>query len=518
MAGHLFVIKGDLKKLACDAWALPTDDGGHVTAYFADAVGLEAAGWVPQRLEPGWVTKPFELDERIWLLNIGGFADTPAKQYADRAVKFVRQAASKLGSRNKHSRSKPLVAVNVVGSGEGGHGDEKGSIFRELVPALSAVVAEEKVECDVVLVAWNEGAYSAAQRVRRELLEGHPGAGWDELDENALATATRLAGEARRNRLVLFLGAGISASAGLPGWVGLLEALANDVGLDETQLQRLKAFDIRDQAEILSTWSAAKGEDLNAKVAKLLNGEGRYSLAHGLLASLSVAESVTTNFDQLFESACTAWDGAQLSVLPYQSASAGSPWLLKLHGSVHARDSITLTRTDYRNLTERYGALLGLVQALLFTRHMLFVGYSLSDEDFHEVVRQVRFARAGSTESQGEKFGTVVTLFDNPLLEILWPDMEITPVKAENEKPTPADLEEAGRRFEIFLDRLCLEAADLDRHLLDPAYKEMLDGSELELRAALDELQKRIGSVAASPTKEKIEELLRGFGTRAETT
>ncbi|MDA8374229.1 MAG: hypothetical protein M0Z91_08315 [Actinomycetota bacterium] len=40
----------------------------------------------------------------------------------------------------------------------------------------------------------------------------------------------------------------------------------------------------------------------------------------------------------------------------------------------------------------------------------------------------------------------------------------------------------------------------------------------LALRATLDELQKRIGSVTASPTKEKIEELQRGFRTRAETT
>jgi len=36
--GHLFIINGDVQKLACDAWLLPTDEYLTVTPSFADAI------------------------------------------------------------------------------------------------------------------------------------------------------------------------------------------------------------------------------------------------------------------------------------------------------------------------------------------------------------------------------------------------------------------------------------------------------------------------------------------------
>lgn len=43
-------------------------------------------------------------------------------------------------------------------------------------------------------------------------------------------------------------------------------------------------------------------------------------------------------------------------------------------------------------LTDQFhrGALYGIVQALLVTKHLLFIGYSLSDEDFHELADEIR--------------------------------------------------------------------------------------------------------------------------------
>jgi len=38
--GHLFVIQGDVTKLRCDAWLLPTDAVFEVTEAFRPAFGL----------------------------------------------------------------------------------------------------------------------------------------------------------------------------------------------------------------------------------------------------------------------------------------------------------------------------------------------------------------------------------------------------------------------------------------------------------------------------------------------
>ena len=80
----------------------------------------------------------------------------------------------------------------------------------------------------------------------------------------------------------------------------------------------------------------------------------RYSLTHGLLASLGTRENVTTNYDTLFEAALET-PGRGCTVLPYQPAVAGTSWLLKLHGSIDRPEHMVLTREDYLSLPGRSG-------------------------------------------------------------------------------------------------------------------------------------------------------------------
>lgn len=154
-------------------------------------------------------------------------------------------------------------------------------------------------------------------------------------------------------------------------------------------------------------------------IAAKLSATQTYSLAHGLLASLPSKEAVTTNFDVLFEQACKIAD-ADIAVLPENPRATEGRWLLKLHGGVDDPERMVLTRSDYLEMPRRYGALMGLVQGLLMLRKMVFIGYSLSDEDFHELVDEVRSARAGATEIVR---GTVLSLAEDPLHKQLWGTM-----------------------------------------------------------------------------------------------
>ena len=54
---------------------------------------------------------------------------------------------------------------------------------------------------------------------------------WDELEPSLKAQAERLADLAKRGLLVLFLGSGISAGAGMPVWTTLLNLLAKRSGM-----------------------------------------------------------------------------------------------------------------------------------------------------------------------------------------------------------------------------------------------------------------------------------------------
>ena len=66
--------------------------------------------------------------------------------------------------------------------------------------------------------------------------------------------------------------------------------------------------------------------------------------------------------------------------------------------------SIVLSRDDYLRFEGEGVALAGIVQAMVLTRHMLFVGYSLSDDNFHRLVHQVRTAIGSQERPVGRSF------------------------------------------------------------------------------------------------------------------
>jgi hypothetical protein len=147
--------------------------------------------------------------------------------------------------------------------------------------------------------------------------------------------------------------------------------------------------------------------------------------------------------------------------------------LLKLHGCIRPerRDDIVLTRADYLSLGEHRATLTGLVQALMVTRHMLFVGFGLGDDHLHAVVHDVR--RALGRERPG-KLGTALVLENDRLLEELWrDDLDFVVM----DRPAP----QAARRLELFLDHLLLLSTTSDRHLFDPSFVGILSQQELRL-------------------------------------
>ena len=77
-----------------------------------------------------------------------------------------------------------------------------------------------------------------------------------------------------------------------------------------------------------------------------------------------------------------------------------------------------MTREDCLRFEERRAALAGIVQALLVTRHMLFVGFDLQDDNFHRIADAIRkvMTRPGN-DGKRARLGTVVSVTENRLLQ-----------------------------------------------------------------------------------------------------
>ena len=354
MGGHLFIIDGDLTKIACDAILIPTDAVFSITKHWRSFL-TETGHWgeVDDLIDRGWgrsnmvPLSPQDKNPRIWLGNIGQAGDTTDFSVFAPKVKHFIDAAIEEHQRNSdikriYNWSRPRLALPVIGTGHGGGAKKKGNLILGLVGTLEELVRRLEFDADIVLVTYGQKHYAAAQRARRELLTSDDNESirshWRFEDEpkdmSLIESAKSLAAEAIDSQLVLFLGAGVSAGAGLPTWPGLLKTIAKGVNFETGK--RFAKLDYRDQATILKRQLEMQNKSLGKSVAEELT-QRYYSLADGLLSSLPSREAVTTNYDDLFE---TAWStaGRKVAILPNQPARPNGRWLLKLHGCITRPD------------------------------------------------------------------------------------------------------------------------------------------------------------------------------------
>lgn len=514
MSGHVFVVRGDLRALVCDAWLLPTDQSLYVSEHWAHGLGGVEPSPPDDWGDEG--RRAFPLPDVPpgrpvpWLVNVGRTPGTPVEWYMDGVRQFLEAAAASLHGRARlHDRAKPLLGLPLVGTGQGGAGRVAGEVASTLLDLLREASCE--LDVDIVLVTASAPAFAAAQARRRTTVRpGHevPGALGDRARELGI--------EAARGGLVVFLGAGISAGAGIPLWDGLLDRLASEGGFDDDERAALRHLNALDRARIIERRLAADGIRIDDRVVAHVAAD-HVSLAHTLLAALPVAEFATTNYDALFERACAA-AGRPVAVLPYEPVSGHTRWLLKMHGSVDHPEDIVLTREDHLRYSERRAALAGIVQALLVTRHMLFTGFSLQDENFHRLVHDVRNA-IGESRRHGARtgFGTALVLRPEPFLKELWAaDLQV--LTLENEDAADEESRRNGaRRMEIFLDQMLLAATSSVEHLLDSTFEGVLTPPEREVRDALCAMKQRVPEQARTgPVWERVARFLQDLGDPAE--
>ena len=561
MPGHLFIVQGDLTRLACDAWLLPTGRGLQIRGIWLNnapdeftRLGSGAFGprdnpnahrltWYFEgrlRTPAGWQdrsVRSFEIEEwptegdvaRPWATQVVVDPSWGVDQIAERvtqgARQFVQHAAAALKERGKPAafgRHRHLLALPVIATGHGGGWASAGAILRELVPLLIDEV--RRIDADVALVTFTDDQFAAAHHARQKLVEGdgveqH----WSGLSPALMDTGRNLAARAVEGKLVLFVGAGVSKCAGLPDWQELLERLAGEAGFGDAEKQALKELPDVDQARLIQERleRVAPGQEPGRTLAEAICDQvetDRYGLTHALLGSLPVTAAVTANYDTLLERASSA-AGYPTAILPYESTEGKRRWLLKMHGCVTQPNDIVLTREDFMRYAESRGALAAIVQAMLITHHMLFVGFSLRDDNFLRIadeVRKVMRRRSSDRLSSPRAFGTALLLNPTSLIQSLWrEDIACVGIDGGQEHDLQTRMRIAASQLEVLLDYVLFESNKSVGHLLDDRYGHLLNDDEARLKQQVLNLQAAATPEMRSlPAWGHVADLLRKLGGR----
>ena len=192
-----------------------------------------------------------------------------------------------------------------------------------------------------------------------------------------------LARAVRQRQAILFVGAGLSMSVGLPSWREFIEHMISELDLDP-QSEIGQDFTYQTLAEYYRITQGSIGPlrswmDRNWSVAE---DKVRGSEAHRLIVELDFPIIYTTNYDNNLEVAFRLHGRDYVKVANARDVAkmdAGCTQIVKFHGDFDDDQSLVIAETDYLDRLAFDTPLDIKFRADALGRTLLFIGYSMSD-------------------------------------------------------------------------------------------------------------------------------------------
>ncbi|MFI3326841.1 MAG: SIR2 family protein [Clostridia bacterium] len=189
------------------------------------------------------------------------------------------------------------------------------------------------------------------------------------------------------NKLVVFVGAGVSKNSGIPLWGTVIE-----------QIKSKLEFDFKDETDYLKIpqyyFNARGFKEYNELVQEIFSYPDKSpNNLHRKIFDLKPAHIITTNYDDFLEKVADE-NGEFLEIIekdtdiPY---AKNDRLLVKMHGGF-SNNNYVLKEDDYLNFSENFKLTETLIKSLIARNTVLFVGYSFNDPDTKQIFHWVKNA------------------------------------------------------------------------------------------------------------------------------
>lgn len=185
------------------------------------------------------------------------------------------------------------------------------------------------------------------------------------------------------NKLVLFVGAGVSIDSGMPSWKSAIDEVKHRLGIEEDDYLKIPQYyyDARGKKEYTALMREIfkYGKPLSTKPV------------HRKIMQFNASTIITTNYDHLIEQASE--ENAEVrqviscdSDLPYETASKE---LIKMHGDFE-HDNFVLKEDDYLHYSSNFKLIENYIKSIIGSKVILFLGYSFNDPDIKQIFTWVK--------------------------------------------------------------------------------------------------------------------------------
>ena len=192
----------------------------------------------------------------------------------------------------------------------------------------------------------------------------------------------------RREKLVIFVGAGVSKNSGLPTWGQMVQVFGEKIGYPmEGRLATDEYIRIPQYYYCLD--ESDGHSDYYSLIESMIPEGIKINILNRLIASIRPKHIVTTNFDTLMDQVA---DGYQI-IKEDRDLLRGisAHYLLKLHGDIRQPKKLVFKEDDYLHYSETHRLMETFLKYLLIGHVFLFVGYSLNDYNLKTFVSWIDF-------------------------------------------------------------------------------------------------------------------------------
>lgn len=224
-----------------------------------------------------------------------------------------------------------------------------------------------------------------------------------------IAWPVSLKRELAQRRCILFLGAGVSASARAANgtspktWSAFLTSACEKVSSanDRDKVQVL----INERRYLLALqaiYSKVDPGDYHELIDhNFLAPQFKAGVLHGIIYQLDQRIVITTNFDKIYETYCLSTSTDGYKVISYDSQSladelrSDTRLIIKAHGSIDSYRDLIFTREQYRRAKKDHSNFYDMLRSLFRVYTTVFIGCGMEDPDVMLMLEDIALVGSG---------------------------------------------------------------------------------------------------------------------------